>query len=139
MPHWLKIVIVIILIAVFLIGYVIFDILSISQSLDPADCEKISGPLETSRKVDCYTVIGIKLADPSICEKITDQQPYVKGKNYCKAIASRDVSKCDSLEDFRKDRCKAVLLKDSSYCDMKDGSPSQGCMIVMEFYEPYID
>lgn len=129
----------IILIVGLLIGYFIFSIVDVANNLDPADCEKISGPLERSRKVDCYMDIGIKLADQSICEKITNEQPYVKGKNYCKAIASRDINQCEPLTDYWKDRCKAVLLKDSSYCDVKEGKPSQGCLNAMEFYEPFID
>jgi len=143
-PKWLKIIIIIfiiVLILVFIAIYLIFNIIKISDTLNPLDCEAISGPLERSRKVECYTNVGIKLADESICEKIETYGlgSYERAKNYCKVLASRDISRCDSLIDFYKDRCKAILLKDSSYCDMKEGKPSQGCLNTMDSYEDYID
>ena len=140
MKKWLKWVIIIVIVLIFLlITYTILSILIVGESLDPTDCEKITGPLATSRTVECYLDIGIKLADPNICEKITEEQPaYARGKLYCKAVASRNVTNCDSLVDFWKDRCKAILLKDSSFCDMKEGKPSQGCLNTIENYESYI-
>jgi len=149
MKKWLIIVLIISAIILLFASFIIYALIravnetsDFSESLNPLDCEKIEGPFKRSTTVNCYEEIGIKLANSSICDKITDEQPYVKAKYYCKALASRDINQCDSLEilnDWRKDRCKAVLMQDSSYCDLDEESkPKYGCEVEMERYSNYI-
>ena len=107
----------------------------VSDSLDPSDCEKIEGIFKKSATVDCYIAMGIKLADPTVCEKIIDELPYSKSIPYCKAVASRDINNCDSLESWKVGHCKAILTQDISYCDPEK---LEGCKIVVEQFEPYI-
>lgn len=134
-----KVILVLILLSVLLTnGCGIQKLSEAEASLDPSKCEEITGLLKKSMTVDCYKDIGMKLADPSICEKITDEHSvYVTTKLYCKAVASRNVSNCDSVPGWRKDRCIAVLTKNVSYCDSHAENP-KACRDTVERLMPYI-
>lgn len=114
---------------------IILPLLQANETLDSVYCERIRGPLRSPR-VDCYSNLGMKLAVPTLCQKIDDPL-YLKEKMYCEAVASRDINKCERIPGFRRDFCIAVLTKDISYCD--DISQGQGgCRASVKDLSPYI-
>ena len=83
-------------------------------------CEKIPTPKTLSMPWEgrnhCYQMIAVNTNDPSICENIENlegEEDY--DRNYCKAIASRDISFCDKIviEDLKK-YCNRNLLMDTT-------------------------
>jgi hypothetical protein len=123
-----------------------FSVVKEGSTLNPSDCEKISGALSASRKVDCYLNVGVKLADKSVCEKInintgspSADATYEKAKSYCLALASRKIVSCDVLSSWYKGRCIAILSKDISYCDSGNAGDPDGCKIEVETYLPHIN
>lgn len=120
---------IIIVLIIILVTVIIRPLMRADETLNPAYCEQISGPLSTSRRIDCYSNLGTKLGDPSLCHKISIDLPvYQEQRLYCEAVASRDINKCSSIQGYMKYFCIATLTKDTSYCDNIPQARS-GCKI----------
>jgi len=79
-------------------------------------CEEIPAPTKSPVRNSCYFTVAVKTKNQSVCENIENLGTYDDiDKNYCKALASRDISFCKEIpsEDF-KEYCNRNLLMDTA-------------------------
>jgi hypothetical protein len=79
-------------------------------------CEEIPAPIKSPVRNYCYFTVAVKTRNQSLCENIENLGTYADiDKNYCRALASRDISLCKevSSDDF-KGYCNINLLMDTA-------------------------